>query len=437
MTATPNLEDRLRRGLRAAGEALPPELPALASGSRPPGRRGRGGRGRRAVAASVAVAATALVVGGVVVTRGDDGDRSAVQSAAGTTTESTAPPTTQPDSEVRATNGMVPGQAVMIGDELRTYGPDGAPTGTVDLSQFESIQAASSDLDGGWVVCGARILSEEEREAAQRELDASFEEHGPTTTATVGDNGRGEPGAAEETAAADAVADRRATATESGRGGSADGPTAPTSRDALVWLPAEGEPVVLDDAPLCMAGAVHVVDSPEGPTAVYVTMAAPGDETSGLPVTSRALVLGTGEDRPLEIPSSGAIDIPRWSVTSERFLVHDSTGLQVYDLATGEELPVPAIPLDRVSDVVLAGDGGSIAAITGSATGPSEVVVYDLTTGDELFRELFDMPTEGAELSYDGSTLAVGNYYEGNGDVTVIDLAEGARHTLEAHGLVL
>jgi hypothetical protein len=189
-----------------------------------------------------------------------------------------------------------------------------------------------------------------------------------------------------------------------------------------------------------MASSVHVVDSPQGPTAVYTTMTA-GNETPGAgpasPMELRAVVLATGEERRLELPSSGAIDIPRWSVTTERFLNHDSTGLHVYDLATGEELPVPPITLDRTSDVVLAGDGSSMAAITGSPSGPSEVVVYDLTTGAERFREQLDMPTEGAELSYDGSTLAYGNYYEGNGPVTVIDLASGARHTLDAHGLVL
>jgi hypothetical protein len=384
MTTTTEFEERIRRGLQAAGDALPdaalapPPLPRPGPPHRPGGHR----RSRRiAGLAAVAVVAAATAVVATVVT-GDGDSRPAVRSSADTT----APPTTAPHVP-RVTNGRGPGRAVVLDTELRTYGPDGAQTGTVDLSRFTDVQSASSDLDGGWVVCGGHTLTPEEQEA---HLAALEEEMGGTLPPDI---------------------------------------SAPTFLDELVWFPAGGEPVVLTDpgSTSCFASSVHVVDSPEGATLVYQRMGG-GIRLMGWD----ALVLATGEPRDLPIPDTD--ELLGWSVTNDRFLTHGPDGFHLYDLATGEELPMADIEAGNPSDVVLSGDGTSVAALTGSAVGPSEVAVWDTATGAERFREQLPLPTEGAELSFDGTTIAFGSAYEGNGPVTVVDLATRARHEIDAYG---
>ena len=418
VTDLSELEERLRRGLQAAGEALPagahepPTLPA-------PAGRDRGGyrrpaptirRRRRIVGAAALVVAGGLVTAAVLAGRGNDRERPAVRSGA----ETTEPPTTTEPHVPQPTNGMVPGQAVVVGSELRTYDAGGTQTGSVDLSRFGNIQAASSDLDGGWVVCGSRNLTEAEIAERQREIDAEIRrqrEESPnatpsTTPSTTPDGQRGP----QREIDADSL--RPATVT-----------------DELVWFPSGRDPVVVDDSVMCMASSVHVVDSADGPVAVYETMGGVAALT-----TWRSVVLSTGEER--DLPIAGSNDLVRWSVTSDRFLIHGPDGFHLYDLATGEEVPMGRIEADDPSDVVLAPDGASVAVITGGAAGPTDASVYDVATGEQRFTQHLSMAAEGAELSYDGTTLALGNYYDDYGPVTVVDLASGARHTIDAHGVL-
>jgi WD40 repeat protein len=190
---------------------------------------------------------------------------------------------------------------------------------------------------------------------------------------------------------------------------------------------------VIDDSTMCVADSVHVVDSADGPIAVSggLNMGDP----AGPMFTVGAIVLATGEERELPIPGSN--DLVRWSVTTDRLLTAGPDGFRLYDLATGDEVPMADIDAGGPSDVVLAPDGASVAVITGDASGPTDVSVYDVATGEQRFTEQLSMAAEGAQLSYDGTTLAYGNYYDSYGPFTVIDLASGARHTIDAHGVVL
>jgi hypothetical protein len=301
---------------------------------------------------------------------------------------------------------MVPGGAVVVGNQLRTYGADGTQTGTMELARFTDVRSASSDLDGGWVVCGRHPLTPAEAEQARREAREQVAEIPE-----------------EEQARIEAEAGVRLS--------ELDGPTA---RDELVWYPAGREPVVVDESALCADDSVHVVDSADGPIAVVGTMDL-GDPAGGMRYTARAIVLATGQER--ELPFPGSSQLVRWSVTSDRLLTAGPDGFGLYDMATGGELPMAAIDAGAPSDVVLAPDGASVAVISGAASGPTDVSVYEVATGEQRFTERLPMGAEGAELSYDGTTLAYGNYYDRYGPFTVVDLASGARHTIEAHGVLL
>lgn len=154
MTTPADLEERLRAGLRSAADALPePGAQNLRMADstelRPRWRR-----------PALATAAVVVAVAGVVavVARDDsapeptEGDVR-VAEASTTTTAATTPSTTVAP---RKTNGMTPGVAVITGGELRTFNPDGTPQGgPIDLAPMTLVQAAASDLEGGWVVCGS------------------------------------------------------------------------------------------------------------------------------------------------------------------------------------------------------------------------------------------------------------------------------------------
>ncbi|MGH9213961.1 MAG: YncE family protein [Acidimicrobiales bacterium] len=379
MNAPTQLEDRLRHGLQAAASALPP---AEAVRGRPGQHQAHPPRKRWVVVAVSGAAAAAVVVAAVfVANRGEDQpdvrlDPVEPANIPGETGQPEPPgeggdaeePPAQ-DTEVEAANGMVPGQAVIVDTELRTYGPDGSQTGTVSLADLGDVQAASSDLAGGWVACGL--------------LDG-----------------------------------------------------------ALVWYPVDGESVTLEStSPMCVADAVRVVDSAEGPTAIYAAMGPGGMMESSF----HAVVLATGEDRELALPIDPQ-GFYSWSAATGRIALHsDEAGLQVFDLATGESLPVAAIDVGGpASDLVLSPDGTSVALLTGDiVSDATDLVVYDAATGAERYRESFAMSLEGAQLSYDGTTVAVGNYYDGHDDVvyppvTVFDVATPeTRHTIDVHGTVL
>jgi hypothetical protein len=149
------------------------------------------------------------------------------------------------------------------------------------------------------------------------------------------------------------------------------------------------------------------------------------------------VVLETGEVHELTAPEGIGQPMPgMWSLNSEHVIVWvQGEGYKRFDLETGEPVAMAAIDPGSVSGTSLAPDGKTVAALVGTIAGPTEAVVYDVATGEELFRRPFEMSIEGDEISWDGTTLAVGSYY-GN-PVTVIDIATGDEHTLDAHGVVV
>ena len=69
-------------------------------------------------------------------------------------------------------------------------------------------------------------------------------------------------------------------------------------------------------------------------------------------------------------------------------------------------------------------------ATTPSAGGPG----IDLASGAELFRRPDAAPAEGGQLTFDGTSVAVGNFYDGQ--ATVFEVATGAERTIDAHGII-
>lgn len=422
---TPLLEQRLRRGLHAAADALPPT--ELSRGS-----RGRASRRRRYALGFGSAAAIILVVAAAVVFTRDGGDDQSDVVAeqpqpTDDTTATTAPPD-QAGGEVVPANGDVPGQAVIVGGELHTYGPDGAQTGTVSLAPLTDVQAAASDLDGGWVVCGMGDPSTTPPGADPTQpADVN-----PTTPTTAG------PTAAGTDAR---VAEEEARVNQEG---DATGSAGPASTDGVWWFPAQGEPRRLDISIMCAAEAIHVVDSAEGPTVIYQGMSV----TSGaMTETYGAYVLSSGEQRPLDLPLDPS-GFYSWTATTGRILLYsDRTGLQMFDLDTGEELPLPPVTIEgeALGDLSISADGTSVAWLAADIVGEQQInieefdlVVVDLTTGAERYRETFPISMEGSELSYDGTTVAVGNWYDSYGPITLFDVATPEdRRTLDAHGVIL
>jgi len=457
MNAPTTLEDRVRRGLQAAADALPevPLVPPASGDGSPAARTSRrrrrltGRPGPLAAAAAVLVAVAGAVA--IAQTGGDD-DPSDVRAAS---------PGDVGQGE--QANGQVPGRAVVVNpddgtstSELRTYGSHGAQTGTVDLAPLKSVQSASSDLDGGWVACGTTD------EGAPVIDNATVEQLNERLIQAQAEDDRAEIAQIEEE-----IAELRAQADEGAQGTgrttttvpattTTAGPQAPSDdvmaatedeiwggwADQFMWFPAEGDPVVLatPTTPYCMGDAVQVVDAPEGPTLIYPT---PGLAEAP---AMHALVLTTGQDRVLNLP----IDLPAnttatsaWSATSGRIAdIGDDGELRLFDLATGESLPVAAIDLSWAGDIAVAPDANSVAAliVPRRPSAPVDVVVYDLATGDERFRAPLDGSLEMGQLSYDGATLAIGDFDDPDRDsreILVIDVATGDSHTIDAHGVVL
>jgi hypothetical protein len=391
MNAPDLLEQRLRRGLQAAADALPPAEP---SGRRPSvdGPRGARRRRRRLFEVTIGVAAAAAVLVGVVVVRQlDDGSEVETRPAdTSTSTPSTAaPPTTAPGSATTTTTAtpttpfgpVGAGEAVIVGNEVRFYGPDGSPTGSRSLEPATNIRAASADGRGGWVVCG-------------------------------GTTGEGE------------------------------------STDQLIWFPAvETDPYQILPArsPVCDPGGVQVVDSSEGPVAVYQSghsgpVDSPDDYASD---SLRAIVVATGADRDTGIGHDTALT-NLWTAGAGWVVLWDEQPtVGVYDLATGERLATApqAINLFRSNAVRLAPDGLSLAAIIGGNMAEDVfLVVWELDTGAELFAQPLDIPTgaemEGIQLAYDGTNVAYGNSSDAYPSIVVVDVATGTSHTVDDHGLL-
>jgi hypothetical protein len=205
-----------------------------------------------------------------------------------------------------------------------------------------------------------------------------------------------------------------------------------------MWYPAGGEPQELTidgHAPVCSENSVQVVDSADGPMVLIGGLSLGGPQAGD--VRLDGIVLATGEARDLPVPHMTGLP-SQWSATTGRVLTYvDGGSLQLFDLDSGEALPIAAIDPGAISDMALAHDGKSAAVMVGSIDGPDEVVVYDLATGAVTFRRSFEMSIEGDSMTYDGTTVAVGSYYNENGPITVVDLATGAEHTVASGGVVL
>jgi WD40 repeat protein len=134
------------------------------------------------------------------------------------------------------------------------------------------------------------------------------------------------------------------------------------------------------------------------------------------------------------------------SVGGGRLATFGDDGLALWDLATGDPVAVGPVDLPvRAADatsglftgnLVLSPDGTTLAALVGDGSGTSDVVVVDLASGGEIFRRTVSTSMEGANLSYDGTTVAVGNFYDSYGPVQIFDLATGAQRTVDAHGIL-
>jgi hypothetical protein len=446
MTTPPELEDRLRAGFLAAADVLPPAPATLPTPgedvvrlrpSTPPAPRRRWALGAVATAASLAAVAGAAVV----LTGGDGADDNPSEVA----TASSAPATSGPH-ELRTINGMVPGQATTDsdGDALHVFGPDGHETGTVDLGAMTDTQAAASDLEGGWVVCGMVEMPaggdpEGPGDPVAGTAPTSSVPAGTAPTSSV-------PAGTVPTSSVPAGTAPTSSVPVGPDGASPSDPTAEATTefnaagwdDQLTWYPAEGEPHELEidgHAPICSENSVQVVDSADGPLALIGGLSIGGPEAGAAQL--HGLVLATGEVREVPVPAFAG-QVTQWSATTGRVLAYiEGVGLQMFDLDSGEALPIAAIDPGDISDMALAHDGKSVAVMTGSTDGPDEAVVYDLATGAETFRRSFDQSTEGDSMTYDGTTLAVGSYYHEHGPLTVIDLATGTEHTVAAGGVVL
>jgi WD40 repeat protein len=355
MTTQPDLETRVRTGLRAAFEAIPPapRRPIVVAAQRqleePAGSRRRTGA---AVLAAAAAAVVAVAGVAAVTVTGDDDSPGHVESSPThpSTSNATEGPATAGDHEGPGED-PVAGSAVVNGDTLVTYGPDGEPGETVPLAPLTGVQSVVPDRHGGWIACG----------------DAS--------ASTV-------------------------------------------YRFRLGQAP---EPIDID--PVCASDSLGVT-LVDGREVLYYI--------SGPTLTVRQYDLAAGADGPL--PMDVGLPLPgQVAVGGGRMAVLDDAGLRVWDLATGEPVAVPDADLGGSSALALSPDGTTLAALIGDLSA-SDVVVFDLATGDELFRRPVAPPIEGDQLSYDGTSVAVGSFYEG--PVRIYDLASGAERTIDAHGVL-
>jgi hypothetical protein len=196
---------------------------------------------------------------------------------------------------------------------------------------------------------------------------------------------------------------------------------------AVRWLPAGREPVTVPaEAGVCVAGALHVVETEAGPTLVY----------PDLPGNLHAVVLATGARHEFPVPPETTVK-HSWTAVTGRLLTHGDEGWRLYDLATGRSLPVARFGTytGRI-DLSLSPEATSVAVLSGDGVGPSRVEVFDLASGASRFSEDVTQSLEGGQVAYDGTRVAWGNWYADRGPVTVVDVATGARHTVDARGIL-
>jgi hypothetical protein len=204
--------------------------------------------------------------------------------------------------------------------------------------------------------------------------------------------------------------------------------------DATFWFRPGRDPKALSINATCTADALHVTSIDDREVLGYISQGTGQFEL---------LDLTTGETSPTPVDGWPAT----WSAGGGRVAGMRDDGLEAWDLATGEQIPVGPVPFPAhpvslpvsypegpiTSNVALSTDGATVAALIGEvAGGPSDVVVADLATGAELFRATVPVNVEGGQLAYDGTTVAVGSYYDS--PVHIFDVATGAEATVNAHG---
>src|SRR5690606_3680938 len=111
----------------------------------------------------------------------------------------------------------VAGTAVVTGDELVTYGPDGQPQTTLPLAPLTGVQSAVPDRHGGWIACGATTDDVALRDADEQAASWTAE---PTTAPPGGEAGTG-------------AATGEPSVEISGPSGSPDGTSEPAGRDPV------------------------------------------------------------------------------------------------------------------------------------------------------------------------------------------------------------
>jgi hypothetical protein len=375
----------------------------------------------------------------VVVLKGDSSEE---QTRRGDVATAESTTTTGEPHVVRVTNGHAPGTAVVQGSTLREFGPDGQETGSIDLAALPGIevdgtpQSASTDLDGGYVLCADVQLSEQEAQARSDALMEGVEDADIEAVGAALEDAQSE--------AADGAAGAVPPSTATTRAGRDPGQREVTAEDFvpaqnvpfIVWVPAEGEPQKWEvPGGMCSAGSSKVIDTPDGAMVVNGGMSF----TNPVGVALGGIVLATGEERDLPVPEGIGSPLPGyWSINSERTIVYvDGRGFEMFDVETGEPVTMAAIDPGVPSETSLAPDGKTVAVITGPVQGPTRAAVYDVATGEQLFSRDLDADAEGNEMSWDGRTLAIGSWYEGEAPVTVIDTLTGAERTLDAYGVVI
>jgi hypothetical protein len=202
------------------------------------------------------------------------------------------------------------------------------------------------------------------------------------------------------------------------------------SMDSLYRFRPDQDPEPLSFMSMCSVTPLDVTPIDGRPVLVYEDM-----ETQRFEL----LDLATDETTPMSIDASGT-----WSAGGGRLARLSEHGLEVWDLASAQPVDVADISLPWVGncydppcgpivfDLALSDDGATLAALVGEIeTGRPDVVVVDLASGAELFRATVQI-SDGGNLAYDGTTLAVASTYAG--PVHVFDIATGAERTLDVQG---
>ena len=371
MTPTADLEARLRTGLRAAADDLPPadlartpaRLPA------PHGRSGPVASRRVAVAAAIvgAMALAAATVAVVAVVH-DDGPADDIRIG--------------PVDEPPVTGYPAPGAAVVDGSEILTFDEHGERTGQISIAPLEQALEILPDLHGGWIVCGSQGF---DVPVDLNDLPAGPpEERGPSTF-------RFRAGAEPEL-----IADFDC--------GLVDMAVTPIAgRDiaiGVIYKPAPNDP-------LAEVGHMEMVDLATGEVLPNTLFKYPDLFSKWSAVNGR---LAEWKD--------GALTL--WDLATGAQLPAASP-----TLAGGQ----------HVVEIDLSPDGTRVATVTGEYdAGTSELVVADVATGADVLRLPLDLDINEVQLTLGDTTVAVGGFDEPPITVYDLATGEPSRR-IDVHGL--